>query len=258
MLTQKKPKKNQSLHQNRQIGIGFFGFFLVFFGFLKFPNWHWFFLVFFWFFLVFFWHWFWPEFEIGNCFFWFFLVFFGFFWLKLWPTFEIGNWFLGFFGFFWFFWDFLVFFLAFDFRVRMPSLKKTKKPKKTKKTQKKTKKTQKKTKKKPVATPKLVNWLVFFWFFFVFFGFFWGEHPPYLVKYRIRYIVISSNIDSYLKRNLPEQFSENNAVLSVRLLETPLPSTGKSTYKVQSFCVVDEPSTSTVKAFQTTPPSINL
>ena len=55
----KKTKKNQSLHQNRQIGIGFFlVFFGFFFGFLKFPNWHWFFLAFF----GFFWHWFWPEF----------------------------------------------------------------------------------------------------------------------------------------------------------------------------------------------------
>ena len=49
----KKTKKNQSLHQNWQIGIGFFWFFLVFFGFLKFPNWHWFFLVFFGFFWFF-------------------------------------------------------------------------------------------------------------------------------------------------------------------------------------------------------------
>ena len=98
------PKKNQSLHQNRQIGIGFFLVFLVFFGFLKFPNWHWFFFGFFlalvlarirnWK-LVFFW------------FFWVFLVFFGFFWLKLWPTFEIGN---CFFGFFWYFLVFLGFF----------------------------------------------------------------------------------------------------------------------------------------------------
>ena len=96
MLTQKN-QKNQSLHQNRQIGIGF----LVFFGFLKFPNWHWFFL----FFFGFFWPWFWPEFEIGNWFFWFFLGFFGFFLV-----------FLGFFVF-----------LAFDFRVEMSSQKKPKK-----------------------------------------------------------------------------------------------------------------------------------
>ena len=106
----KTKKKNQSLHQNRQIGIGFF---LVFFGFFRFFK----------------------NFQIGIgffCFFWFFfvigfgqnsklktgffLVFFGFFWLKLWPTFEIRNWFLGFlvflffFGFFGFFWDFLGFF----------------------------------------------------------------------------------------------------------------------------------------------------
>ena len=48
----KNTKKNQSLHQNRQIGIVF----LVFFGFLKFPNWHWFFFGFFCFFFGFFWH----------------------------------------------------------------------------------------------------------------------------------------------------------------------------------------------------------
>ena len=48
--------------------------------------------------------------------------------------------------------------------------KKTKKKtKKIKKTKKKTKKTQK-NQKKTVATPKLVNWLGFFWFFLVFFG----------------------------------------------------------------------------------------
>ena len=72
----KKNQKNQSLHQNRQIGIGFFWFFLVFFWFFKISKLA---LVFF----GFFWHWFWPEFEIGNCFFlvffWVFLVFFGFF-----------------------------------------------------------------------------------------------------------------------------------------------------------------------------------
>ena len=78
----KKTKKNQSLHQNRQIGIGFFWFFFGFFGFLKFPDWHWFFLV--------------------------FLVFFGFFFgffLAL-VLARIRNWklvFLGFFSFFWFF-----------------------------------------------------------------------------------------------------------------------------------------------------------
>ena len=156
----------------------FFWFFLVFFGFLKFPNWHWFFLVFF----GFFWHWFWPEFEIGN---WFFLVFFGFFWFFLvffglsfgqHSKLETGFWvFLVFFGFFW---DFLVFFGFFWHLIlwlECHPKKNQKKPKKTKKNQ----KNPKKTKKKPVATPKLVNWLGFFWFFLVFFGFFWGEHPPH-------------------------------------------------------------------------------
>ena len=146
MLTQKKPKKKQSLHQNWQIGIGFFWFFLVFFGFLKFPNWHWFFLVFFGFFWFFFGIGFGQNSKLETGFFWFFLGFFGFFgffWLKLWPTFKIGNWFLGFFGFFW---DFLVF-LAFDFMVGMSSQKKPKKTKKNQKKPKKTKKNPKKTKK---------------------------------------------------------------------------------------------------------------
>ena len=88
MLT-KKNKKNQSLDQNRQIGIGF----LVFF-------------VFFWFF--FFWHWFWPEFEIGNWFFWFwvFLVFLVFYGLSFGQhsKLETGFWvFLVLFGIFGFF-----------------------------------------------------------------------------------------------------------------------------------------------------------
>ena len=134
----------------------FFGFFLVFFGF--------------------FWHWFWPEFEIGN---WFFLVFFGFFWfffgIGLGQHSKLETGFLGSVGFFWFFLGFFGFFLVFKFRVRISSQKI---PKKTKKKQKKTKKTQKKNQKKPVATPKLVNWLGFFWFFFGFFWFFLGEHPP--------------------------------------------------------------------------------
>ena len=85
---------------------------------------------------------------------------------------NIRNWKLvfGFFlVFFGFFWDFLVF-LAFDFMVGMSSQKKPKNTKKkTKKNQKKPKKP-KKNQKKPVATPKLVNWLGFFWFFLVFFG----------------------------------------------------------------------------------------
>ena len=99
----KKTKKNQSLHQNRQIGIGFCCFFFVF---LEFPNWHWFF----WFFFGFFGIGFGQNSKLETGFFLVFLGFFGlfcFFWLKLWPTFEIGNWFLVFFGFFW---DFLVFF----------------------------------------------------------------------------------------------------------------------------------------------------
>ena len=95
--------------------------FLVFFCFLKFPNWHWFF------------------FDIG----------FG-----QHSKLETSFWAFLFF-FLVFFWDFLVF-LAFDFRVRMTSQKK---PKKTEKNQ-----------KKPVATPKLVNWLSFFWFFWFFLG----------------------------------------------------------------------------------------
>ena len=66
----KKPKKKQSLHQNRQIGIGFFFVFLVFF------------LVFF----YFFWLKLWPTFEIGNCLF----RFFGFFLVFFWFT-KIGK-----------------------------------------------------------------------------------------------------------------------------------------------------------------------
>ena len=99
MLTQ----KNQSLHQNRQIGIGFF---LVFFGFLKFPNWHWFFFA-----LVLArirnWK---LAFLVFFGFFWFFLVFFG---LSFGQHSKLET------GFWVFFWDYLVFlvFLAFDFKV---------------------------------------------------------------------------------------------------------------------------------------------
>ena len=144
----KKTKKNQSLHQNRQIGIGFFWFF---FWFLKFPNWHWFFWFFFWFFLVFFGIGFGQNSKLETGFFLVFLVFFGFFWLKLWPTFEIGNWFLGFFGFFWFFWFFLGFFGIFGFFWHLilrlechpqKNQKKQKIPKKNQKNQKKPKKNQ--------------------------------------------------------------------------------------------------------------------
>ena len=144
--------------------------FLVFSGFLKFPNWHWFFFVFFGFFGI----GFNQNSKLETGFFWFlFLVFLFFFGLSFGQhsKLETGFWaflvFFVFFGFFGIFW----FFLAFDFRVRMPSQKNKKKTKNTKKT--------KKTQKKTVATPKLVNWLGFFWFFFgFFFGFFWGEHPP--------------------------------------------------------------------------------
>ena len=88
----------------------FFWFFLFFLVFLNFQIG----IVFFGFFL-FFWHWFWPEFEVGNCFgffwfFWLFLAFFGFFCIclgqhsKLEPGFlgSVGFFFgfLGFFGFF--------------------------------------------------------------------------------------------------------------------------------------------------------------
>ena len=72
----KKTKKNQSLHQNWQIGIGFFWFFkisklaLVFF-------------CFFWFFLVFFGIGFGQNSKLETGFFWFFLGFFGFFWFFL-------------------------------------------------------------------------------------------------------------------------------------------------------------------------------
>ena len=69
----KKTKKTTSRYTKiGKLALVFFWFFLVFFGFLKFPNWHWFFLVFlvFFGFFWFFWHWFWPEFEIANCFFW--------------------------------------------------------------------------------------------------------------------------------------------------------------------------------------------
>ena len=120
------------------------------------------------------WHWFWPEFEIGN---WLFLVFFGFFLVFFGLSFgqysklETGFW--VFLVFFWFFLGFFGFFLAFDFRVRMPSQKTKRNQKKPKKNQKNPKKNQK----KPVATPKLVNWLGFFGFF-GFFWFFLGEHPP--------------------------------------------------------------------------------
>ena len=170
------PKKNQK-KTSRYTKIGklalvFFGFF---FGFFKFPNWHWFFLVFFWFFLVFFgffWHWFWPEFEIGN---WFFLVifgfFFGFFGIGLGQYSKLETGFLGSVGFFWFFLGFFGFFWYLNLGLEYhPKKTKKKNQKKNKKKPKKTKKP-KKNQKKPVATPKLVNWLGFFWFF-------WGEHPP--------------------------------------------------------------------------------
>ena len=170
------PKKNQKKPVATPKSVNWHWFFLVFFGFFKFPNWHWFFLVFF----GFFWHWFWPEFEIGN---WFFLVFFGFFWLFL-VFFGIGlgqhskleTGFLGSVGFFWFFLVFFGifwFFLVFEFRVRISSQKI---PKKTKKNQKKPKKNQKKTKKtqkKPKKTSRYTKIGKLAWFFLVFFGFFW-------------------------------------------------------------------------------------
>ena len=112
------PKKNQKKPVATPKSVNWHWFFLVFFGFFKFPNWHWFFLVFFgffWFFLalvlarirnwklVFFW------FFFG--FFWLFLVFFG---ISLGQHSKLETGFLGsvgFFGFFLvFFWDFLVFF----------------------------------------------------------------------------------------------------------------------------------------------------
>ena len=47
VLTQKNQKKTSRFTKIGKLALVFFGFFLVFFGFLKFPNWHWFFLVFF-------------------------------------------------------------------------------------------------------------------------------------------------------------------------------------------------------------------
>ena len=146
------PKKNQKKPVATPKSVNWHWFFLVFFGFFKFPNWHWFFLVFFCFFLAL------VLARIRNWklvffgFFWFFLAFFGFFWHRPWPTFEIGNWFFGlrwfFLVFFGFFWDFLVFFwylnlgLEYHPKKYQKTPKKPKKPKKTKKTQKKTKKNQ--------------------------------------------------------------------------------------------------------------------
>ena len=149
----------------------FFGFFCFFLALVlaRIRNWKLVFFGFFWFFLV-------------------FLAFFGFFGIDLGQHSKLETGFLGSVGFFWFFfgffWDFLVF-LVFKFRVRISSQKKTKKSQKKPKKTKKNQKNQKKNQKKPVATPKLVNWLGFFWFFLVFFGFFWGEHPPVNTEYFI-------------------------------------------------------------------------
>ena len=129
----------------------------MFFGFLKFPNWHLLFFGFLWFFLV-------SlalvlarirNWKLFFGFFWFF--FFGFFFgIGLGQHSKLKTGYLGSFVFFWFFWFFLGFFvfLVFEFRVRILSPKKQKKNKKKQKN------------KKPVATPKLVNWLVFFFGFF--------------------------------------------------------------------------------------------
>ena len=157
----------------------------------KLANWHWFFLVFFGFF------WFFKISKLALVFFgffWFFLVFFGigfgqnskletgFFWFFFWvflvflvffglsfgqhSKLETGFWvFLVFFGFFWFFLGFFGFFWHLILWLECHPKKNQKIPKKTKKKPKKPKKTQKKNQKKPVATPKLVNWLGFFWFF---------------------------------------------------------------------------------------------
>ena len=177
------PKKNQK-KTSRYTKIGklalvYFGFFLVFLNFQISIG-------FFWFFLVFFGIGFGQnsKLETGYFgFFWFFWLFLVFFGIGLGQHSKLETGFLGsvgffwfFFGFFWFFFGIFWFFLVFKFRVRISSQKNQKKPKKTKKNQ----KTQK-NQKKPVATPKLVNWLGFFWLFLVFFfGFlvFWGEHPP--------------------------------------------------------------------------------
>ena len=152
VLTQKKTKKKQSLHQNRQIGIGFFWFFFGFFG-IGFGQNSKLETGFFWFFFGFFW------------------FFFGFFWLKLWPTFEIGNWFLGFFGFFLVFFCFFLGFFGFFWHLILGL---ECHPKKTKNTKKKTKKKTKKTPKKTSRYTKIgkLAWFffVFFWFFLVFFG----------------------------------------------------------------------------------------
>ena len=134
----KKPKKT-----SRYTKIGKLA--LVFFGFFKFPNWHWFFLVFFWFFFGI---GFGQNSKLETGFFCFFLAFFGFFWHRPWPTFEIGNWFFGlrwfFLVFFLVFLGFFGFFLVFKCRVRISSQKTPKKkPKKTKKKPKKPKKNQK-------------------------------------------------------------------------------------------------------------------
>ena len=175
VLTQKKPKKT-----SRYTKIGKLA--LVFFGFLKFPNWHWFFFVFFLFFFGFFWHWFWPEFEIGNC---FFLVFFGFFWF-FWFFFglsfgqhsilETGFWvFWFFFGFFWFFFGIFWFFWHLILGLECHPKKNQKIPKKNQK------KPKKKNQKKPKKTKKTSRYTKIgklAWFFFGFFLVFFGVSTP--------------------------------------------------------------------------------
>ena len=171
--TQKKPKKNQKTSRNSKIGK--LALVFRFFGFLKFSIWH-----FFWFF----WHWFWPEFEIGNCFFWVFLGFFCFFVFLAEALVNIRNWklvfsaLLVFFCFFLvFFWDFLVFWylnLGLEYHPKKNKKKNQKKTKKPKKKQKNPKKNQKTSRNSKIG--KLA------WFF----GFFWGEHPPSF-QHRIRF-----------------------------------------------------------------------
>ena len=141
VLTQKKPKKPVATPKSVNWH-WFFLFFLVFFGFFKFPNWHCIgFFWFFWFFFGFFWHWFWPEFEIGNWFFFgFFLAFFG---IGLGQHSKLETGFLGSVGFFWFFFGFfLVFFWYLNLGLEYHPKKYQKKPNKTKKTLKKPKKNQ--------------------------------------------------------------------------------------------------------------------
>ena len=77
MLTQKNQKKPVATPKLAN----WHWFFLVFFGFLKFPNWHWFFLVFFWFFFGI---GFGQNSKLETDFFWFFFwVFLVFFWFFL-------------------------------------------------------------------------------------------------------------------------------------------------------------------------------